>query len=177
MEFIRMKTTEHTYWEETWQIYEQSFPVFERRLFHNQIEAMGEESYYCVVAVKSNQVIGKIFYWEWEESIYIEHFAIHPDFRGQNYGSTILKEFIDSTSKTVILEIDPPIDEISKRRLAFYKQLGFNINDYKYTHPPYRKNVKPHELKILSYKKQLDKKAYDTFHGNVCQRAMKYIER
>lgn len=177
MKFIRMQTAQDSYWEETWEIYKQSFPVFERRLLNNQIEAMEEESYHCVVAVQNNQVVGMIFYWEWEESIYIEHFAIHPDLRGQSYGSAILKEFVESTSKVVILEIDPPIDEISKKRLSFYKRLGFYMNDYQYTHPPYRKDRIPHELKILSYNQYLDEKAYQAFHHNVCSRAMKYIER
>lgn len=177
MEFIRINTTRDTYWEQAWEIYEQSFPVFERRLFDNQVEAMKEESYNCVVVVKNDGVVGMIFYWEWEESIYIEHFAIHSDFRGRNYGSTILKEFVESTSKVVILEIDPPIDEISKRRLSFYKQLGFNMNDYDYSHPPYRKTIKPHALKILSYNQYLGEEMYQLFYANVCHRAMKYVEK
>ncbi len=41
-------------------------------------------------------------------------------------------------------------DDISNRRKAFYKRLGFVQTDYEHIHPAYRKEQKPHKLVILS---------------------------
>ncbi len=62
--------------------------------------------------------IGFISFWEFKDYLYIEHFAINNEIRGKGYGSTILNKFIKSTPKTILLEIDPIIDDISNARCA-----------------------------------------------------------
>lgn len=55
--------------------------------------------------------------------LYSKSFPIYeqrlPEMRGRGYGAQALS-FSASAKKTVILEIDPPNDEVSVRRKAFF---------------------------------------------------------
>lgn len=162
MNLIRIKSREDIYWNKAWEIYNNSFPLFERRTIKNQLEVMKNNNFNCIVIINYNSVIGILFYWELDKYIYIEHFAIEKEHRGRNYGSSVLRKF-EKTNKIIILEIDPPIDEISKRRLNFYSRLGFKLNDYKHYHLSFRKNHKPYLMKVLSYNKPLLPKEFKNF--------------
>ena len=50
----------------------------------------------------------------------------------------------------VILEIDPPVDEISIRRKGFYERAGYAENPFFHVHPPYHKGMEGHELVVMS---------------------------
>lgn len=175
MHFIRIKSISHPQWDEAWEIYKNSFPIFEQRTENDQIEVMKDDMFECRVYVKDNDVIGILFFWQYDIYRYIEHFAINPRLRGQNYGSEILNEFCKS-DYTTFLEIDLPIDEVSINRLYFYERLGFKLNQFDHVHPPYRKGFDGHSLKILSFKKYLDNVEFETFNLFLAERVMKYSE-
>lgn len=162
MNLIRIKSTEDIYWGKAWKIYNNSFPLFERRTLKDQVDVMKNNNFYCTGIINYNSIIGILFYWELDKYIYIEHFAIDKEHRGRNYGSSVLKKF-EKTNKAIILEIDPPVDEISKRRLDFYNKLGFKLNDYEHCHESFRKNHKPYFMKVLSYKNTLSPKEFKNF--------------
>ncbi len=65
--------------------------------------------------------------------------------------------------KTIILEIDPPVDEKSKRRMGFYERVGFLQNSFDHIHPPYHNGIKGHELVVMSYPEKLSISEYDLF--------------
>ena len=56
----------------------------------------------------------------------------------------------------VILEIDPPRDEISTRRLGFYRRLGFHDSPLPYVHPSYSRPFEPHHLVLMGYPAPLE---------------------
>jgi hypothetical protein len=62
-----------------------------------------------------------------------------------------LQNFLDECNNKVILEVEPPTDESSLRRINFYKTIGFKLNDHNYIQPPYDKNKKPVKMIIMSY--------------------------
>lgn len=175
MHFSQITSPTHPYWDTAWNIYQDSFPIFEQRTLKNQIEAMSDDMFNCRVYIKDNTVIGILFFWQYDTYRYIEHFAINPKLRGQNYGSEILSEFCKSKC-TTFLEIDLPIDEVSINRLHFYERLGFKLNSFDHVHPPYRKEYEGHKLKILSFKGTIDKIELDTFNLFLEERVMKYSE-
>lgn len=57
--------------------------------------------------------------WQREAFVYLEYFAVDASLRGQGAGQRILEELRDAFPHKVILEIDPPEDGISRRRLGF----------------------------------------------------------
>ena len=160
---------------QAWDIYTNSFPIFEQRNLYDQIEAMKDDNFNCRVYIEEDNVVGLLFFWNYENYRYIEHFAISKIMRGKNYGSNILKEFCEE-EYSVILEIDPPIDEISISRLNFYKRLGFVENEYNHIHPPYRRGSSGHGLEVLSYDKILNKDQYNLFNEFLKYKVMKYSE-
>ena len=65
----------------------------------------------------------------------MEHFCVRPELRGRRYGAKALEE-LGRDGKTVVLEIDPPVDDIARRRQGFYQRCGFAVNPYPHVHPP-----------------------------------------
>ncbi|WP_165043159.1 GNAT family N-acetyltransferase [Dysgonomonas sp. ZJ709] len=154
-------------------IYSTSFPIHEQRDTAQQIKAFESDRYSLECTIENSTLIAFIAYWEFEEYIYIEHFAVNDKLRGQNYGSLILHEFINKKEKTVLVEIDPLTDDISIKRLRFYERLNFNINEYDHYHPPYNKKYAPHKLVLLSHNHQISKEQYDAFYENMVEIIMK----
>lgn len=103
--------------------------------------------------------------------------AVNPQMRGKRIGSKLLGDFIAANAgKTVVLEIDPPEDEVSKRRLAFYERVGFTNTGRIFRHPSYNKNGTGHDLLILSYPGELDETAYRKFTETVTEKVLKYVD-
>lgn len=79
--------------------------------------------------------VGLVLHWETAEYLYIEHLCILPALRNHHYGQRTL-ELLAEFGKTLILEIDPPMDAIVCRRKMFYERCGFAENPFQiYTRP------------------------------------------
>lgn len=176
MEFIRINSKDDKYFNDAMKIYQTSFPIFEQRTMKNQIEVLENKEYYSTIICENNILIGLLFYWKYGKYTYIEHLAISPSLRGKNYGSKILKIFCED-NKNTILEIDNPIDEISIKRLKFYSKIGFKLQNFQHIHPPYRKGYEGHNLKIMSFNRDLSKEEYDAFNVFLKTKVMKYSEK
>lgn len=79
-------------------------------------------------------------------------------------------------NKTIILEIDPPIDEIALKRLKFYSKIGFMLQEFNHIDPPYRKGYKGHSLKVMCYNKNLEEYEYNEFNEFLKNVIMIYSE-
>ena len=123
-----------------------------------------------------DEVAGFCAYYKFDNFIYIEHLAVHPEVRGQKIGTKVLHE-LRELQKTLILEIDPPVDNISIKRLHFYENVGFKLNDYPHVHPAYRLEYKGHELKVLSYPQGISLHVFKIFRQYLNDTVMKYSER
>ena len=102
---------------------------------------------------------------------YVEHFCIEPNLRGLHYGQSALKALCAQCG-LVILEIDPPVDEISIRRKCFYERCGFKENPYAHVHPAYREGFSGHELKIMSWPRAITPAEYGRFNAYLITRVM-----
>ena len=162
----------HPDWPLVWQIYGSSFPRYEQRQPQHQELKMGDSRFHCQLFYQGEQLLGFIFWWDCGEQIYIEHLAINPALRGQNHGSRLLAAFCETAGRPVILEIDPPEDEISLRRLRFYQSLGFCLNEHDHVHPPYQPDCEGHALRVLSYPAPLDKEDYLRFNKVLVETVM-----
>lgn len=163
MRNININNFNHPLYKVFEKLYSSSFPIFEQRTKEQQEIAFDNKNYHLIGYEENNSFIGFISYWEFDDCLYIEHFAINTDIRGKGYGSTLLNEFIKSTTKIVLLEIDPVIDNISEARLRFYKKCGFYENPYPHKHPAYRNEYQPHSLIVLTTKRKISKEEYLKF--------------
>lgn len=94
--------------------------------------------------------------------------------RNKQYGQKTLS-LLAKQGKTLILEIDPPKDDISKRRKGGYERCGFTENFFPHIHPPYHKEDEGHSLVIMTCPEQVSKDVFDTFSHYLKNRVMKNV--
>lgn len=73
--------------------------------------------------------------------------------------------FSASAKKTVILEIDPPNDDVSVRRKAFYERAGYRANPFEHIHPPYHSEYKGHRLVVMTCPTAISENEYKNFNS------------
>ena len=159
----RLKSSKNIWFKEFWKIYSESFPLIERRDYEQQVAVLSNPVNICDLYFTENQLVGFISHWETDEFIFIEHLAISADFQRKGLGTALLKPFIECQSVPVILEIEPPKDPITSRRVQFYESVGFVINPHIHFQPRYHLGDEPLLLNILSYPTQISKQRYNRF--------------
>lgn len=55
------------------------------------------------------------------------------------------------TNSLVVLEVELPFDEMSRRRIGFYQRSGFTLSTLRYIQPPYFDGAQPLELHLMFY--------------------------
>ena len=93
--------------------------------------------------------LGLLTTWHFEEFIYIEHFAIDLNLRSQGHGTEAINTFIQEQDKPIILEAEPPTDDITRRRVGFYERCGLTLYDFPYIQPAYTPESNPVELRLM----------------------------
>ena len=132
-------------------LYEEAFPHLERRENAEQARIMQNPAYkYGLITDDNGELDGIMLYWETPDFVYLEHFAILPEKRNRGKATAALSLLKERSDKPIILEIDPPCDEISERRYAFYRRNGFVMNPHRHIQAKYRLGDGDLELKILT---------------------------
>ena len=118
-----------------------AFPENERRDDDRQRwNADNEELFHCLLASDGKSPVGVLTYWDFDTFLYIEHLAIDEALRGKGYGKDVLGTFLGSHTKPVVLEVEHPTDEASRRRINFYEHCGLALWRCDYLQPPYRES-------------------------------------
>ncbi len=163
MKFVRLSSAAGGLYEDAINLYRDSFPLHEQREAEAQAGIMEKEAYQFNLIYEEKEPVGLLLCWETDSFIYVEHFCISPGMRNRRYGRRAL-DLLCRRSKTVILEIDPPVDEISTRRKGFYERAGFHPNRFVHIHPPYHKEYSGHSLEVMSYPAVLTDSMYQEFY-------------
>ena len=137
-------------------IMKKSFPTSEIRSFKGQKELLKDDRYTIYCSYDEDKVIGVLCVWSLNGFFFLEHFAVHPDYRNKGVGTKLIKEVCEKLNGFVFLEVEPPETLIQKRRVDFYKRLGFFINDYEYFQPSFGKDLPAVPLKIMTYGKEVN---------------------
>lgn len=174
MRFERLTDCHDPRYETARTLYRRSFPRHEQREAASQAAILAHPAYRFDLIYDGDEFVGLLLCWETDDFIYVEHFCIEPDKRGCRYGSRAL-ELLGAEGKTVILEIDPPIDEISIRRRGFYERAHFRANPYPHVHPAYHADCKGHELVIMSAPAPINQARYDAFNDYLRAVVMKDV--
>lgn len=165
MNFQRLTHSGEPLFETAFTLYETGFPLHEQRPRPAQEAVLVEKEYHFEAILDEDSFVGLVFYWETSNFIYIEHFAISPALRGRNYGSRALN-LLREKEKTLILEIDPPVEKVSVNRQHFYERLGFVPHSFPHVHPPYRVGNSGHSLVIMACP-AISQSEYDLFSAYV----------
>ena len=170
--FERIRNKTHPAYSCALKLYQSSFPIHEQREELSQAKILCDNAYHFELIYDAEVFIGLVLYWETANYIYIEHLCILPEMRNKQYGKKTLS-LINKKQKIIILEIDPPIDEISKRRKAFYEKCGFAENIYSHSHPPYHRGDEGHALVVMSRPVPISQDQYDDFNVYLRDKVMK----
>lgn len=171
MHLTTIRTDTHPLYASAMQLYRDSFPFHEQREAPSQAAILRQEDYHFSLLFDHTLFVGLALYWEMGELLYIEHLCILPELRNRRYGEQAL-ELLKATGKTLLLEIDPPADPISRRRKAFYERCGFRENPFPHAHPPYHRGLAPHPLVIMTCPEPVSPSVYDAFSKGLRQRVM-----
>ena len=71
--------------EETMELYRSSFPPNELREEASQRRIMKDTAYKYLLAREKTDWVGLLLCWETKDFIYVEHFCIRPELRGQRF--------------------------------------------------------------------------------------------
>lgn len=158
-----------------------SFPATERRSGEFQRKVMLHPDYRLSAIMDGDKPVGVAGYFDAPDFVYFENFCIDPDKRNGGYGSQTLKLLTENIVKPFILEVELPTDDLTRRRIAFYKRNGMVQNTYYHVQPHYRKTDADLPLAVMSYGKILTSKQYEDFRNyldiNVDVKSPKYAVR
>ncbi|MCD7932253.1 MAG: GNAT family N-acetyltransferase [Tannerellaceae bacterium] len=154
------------------QTYNDSFPVEERRHFSIVKEFIEREPLFSLYIIeKDNKYAGFITLWFFDEFVYVEHFAIEPDARNGGIGAKVIELIKLIAGKPVVLEVELPEDDLSKRRISFYERLGFVVYDQVYFQPPYHPESSEVEMKLMSTEHYLSVENFQTVKSCLYKKA------
>ncbi len=134
------------------QTYNASFPEVERRDFGLVRSLLCDESRFRMMELRREEdYVGFITSWQFEGFVYVEHFAIDEIARNGGLGSDAMGKFLADCQLPVVLEVELPMDDISRRRIGFYERLGFRLHEQLYFQPPYRVGEGELEMRLMVY--------------------------
>lgn len=163
MRLERLSNNNISLFERAFELYKSSFPEDERRDELEQERILKKDDYHFDLIMDNEYFIGVMLYWETDELIFLEHFATCSEIRGRGYGTKAL-DLLKAKNKVILLEIEPPVDEITQRRYNFYKRNGFLMNSVHHIQAKYHVGDVDLELKVLSYPRVLENDEYRDFY-------------
>lgn len=172
LQFLPFTSAADKGWAEALEIYRTSFPEMEQRSEEQHLRTLRDPAFVADGIWLGDRLAGILYHWRCNGSCYVEHLAVSPAVRGQQIGSRALAQFC--RDRRVVLEIDPPVDDVSIRRQHFYERLGFVANPHEYIHPSFRPPFQHHRLVLMSYPTPLADDEAHRFADFVRERVLLY---
>lgn len=149
--------------KDIYNIMKNNFSKDEHRLYEEQRTLLDNPKYQICVLPDDlyDTVKGFIAFWEFDKMAYIEHFAVDEKHRNEGLGSRILNHLTGSLDKRVCLEVSLPKDEVSIRRIEFYKKNNFFLNRYDYMQPPISKGRNPIPFMLMTSESLVTKHEFE----------------
>jgi len=146
----------------------EAFPSIERRSYEGQKKLLCDDSYNIIIDNdEDGNIRAFIANWEFNDFSFIEHFAVDRKMRGNGMGISMLEDYLKRFNKPIFLEVELPENDISMRRIEFYKRLGFHLNNFEYLQPPLQKQHDFLPLKVMSYPRSVNEIEFMNFKNVV----------
>ena len=150
MELLRVNTTS-PYYAEAEDLMKDAFPPEERRPLAEQRDYADHNPLFRPHVVLDNgKFAGLLNFWQLDGFLYAEHLATLPALRGGGLGKRIMEQFIQLAGQLpIVLEVEPPTDDLKRRRIGFYQRCGFTLWERTYTQPPYSPALPAIPLRLM----------------------------
>lgn len=151
-----------------YRIMEASFPNSELRTYP-KIKEYFEREMLILYGIKNDgMLVGVIMCWECDSCIFLENFAVNGKVRGNGIGSVLLNDVKQRYhGKLIILEVEEPFDDLSRRRIAFYERNGFILSDYGYMQPQINEQINEIPLLLMCYPHHIEKDQFEAIRGDL----------
>jgi len=116
------------HFRQAWAIYEESFPVDERRPLPLHLEIQQDARYTFTPLLDDEAiVVGALGLWTFETFTFLEHIAISSVCRGRGLGTAIVEDLRDAAHLPLVLEAEAPeMNPQAPKRIRWYESLGFH---------------------------------------------------
>ncbi len=134
-------------------IMERSFPREEHGSARYHYAEQSRREFRCLCYEPEGAPAAFMNYYVFPERdmIFLEHFAVSQQLRGNGIGSRLMRHFKELTSPSmIVLEVEPPEGETECRRISFYQRMGFFLNSGEYFQPAFGKDMPDIPLKLMS---------------------------
>lgn len=131
-------------------IMEKSFPTDEFRPYDEQKALFSKKRYSVYGEKDGTRLLGFLSVWDFDDFLYVEHFAVDSALRGGGIGSKMLSSLVAAQKRPSCLEVELPENDTARRRIGFYMRNGFFLNEYDYIQPPISKGRLPVPLRIMT---------------------------
>ncbi len=120
----RITNSEDTLWTFVESVFEEAFPIDERRKKEHQRKLVEQKDMFSQFVVMRDSIpIGIFSYWDFGNFIFGEHLAISAAQRSGGLGSKILTLAFESSKKPWVLEVEKPeSSEMAARRVGLYER-------------------------------------------------------
>ena len=148
------------------ELYDAAFPEYQRRNDIDVAAVFRQPAYRLDAWLADGEFAAFMSWWNFPDIRYVEHLAVAPDKRSLGIGKKLLQAWLPTAETLVALEIDPVVDELTRRRLAFYQRVGFAENpDIMHGVPSLleREYITPGEL--LTWPRAITRPEYDRFQA------------
>lgn len=154
---LRRIETENAVTEDLFLLYEEAFPLEERRDREQLLTLIKKEKrmFFCAIEVddelnlKGSAHCGFLIYWHFSNFYYLEHFSIFSCLRNLKIGEKVLSVIEKELPMLRLLEVEPAVDEFSTRRVLYYQRNGYEILTKEYIQPSYRSETSNLQLWIM----------------------------
>ena len=151
MHSVRIENEHSPYFARFWATYEDSFPPSERRARAAQTALFERPEFRLDAWLEGSAFLGFMAWWDFGDYRYVEHVAVSPEARSGGNGGKILRTWMNKDPRPVYLEIEEPVDDVTRRRLGFYQRLGFLRSEHRHIQPPYQAGFDPAPMLVLSW--------------------------
>ncbi len=143
-------------------LFEEAFIPSELRPYQLMKDYFYQNKFKIYGIKDNNQLLSAMIVWEFDDFIFIENFAVKKENRGKGLGSQMI-ESIQSfyQDKLIVLEVELDIDEITHKRIEFYINHKFILNQYFYIQPVLRDSYPTLKLQMMSYPYQLNDQLFN----------------
>lgn len=155
---------DETDFDEAYALIESAFPKIERRPYEEQ-KALLKLPEYTLYLKRSDKghIVALLGVWHYDDFDFIEHAAVIEQARGGGIGSRIFLEYMEEHPTTIFLEVEYPNEENARRRIRFYKRLGFHMNPYEYAQPAFYEGEEDLPLYVMTWPETLDNQTFEQY--------------
>ena len=171
MQKVKIDSTLHQIYPQFLELYKKSFPLCEQRTNAELQKAIANKNFSLFCYTQNGALLGFVSFWDFKNCVYIEHLAVNDTMRNCGIGSKIMQDVLAGSPKIFVLEVDYVVDEISAKRMRFYKRCGFFETPHKHAHPGYGNGPKC-PMAILSTQRPISESEYADFYHNLLTIAM-----